>query len=122
MSYIVESRYQYIDYDGIKMTKWFAKDVRPMTEEEAKAAMKHLIEDTKEFDKKTKLKHEFRLGSYEDYIDWVQQSKAKAEKALEDEKAYRKSQEYKDMQKRKRQQAKELKERKEAYEREHGKS
>lgn len=113
--FIVESRYQTLTSEGKKFTNWFIFNSDPMSEEEAN----NIIKDAKilfdYIDKKTKLKHEYRLSSYEDYLKNQKELNKEANKAIKDREKYVKSDAYKELQKKKRQSNKELKERQKKY-------
>lgn len=117
--YIVYSRYEHYLSTGKTWTDWFAVDEKPRTESEAKEYLKSVKEDYKYIDKKTKLKHEFKLGDYDEYM----KNREELMKSNEDLKAkqeeYYKSDEYKKLLKSKKQSAKELKAKQQKYLEEH---
>lgn len=62
-TYIIESRYEYWSmYEGKIWTKWFKVHGSYYdNEDDAKEELKQIEKKSKEIDKVTKLKHEFRL-------------------------------------------------------------
>ena len=118
--YIILARYEVWTSHGKDWTKWFAYNTTPMSENEANEVIKTTKKDFGFIDQKTKLKHEYMLKEYDEY---VQEQKEMAEHLIEVNKRqqeYLKSDEYKELQKKKRQAAKERKERQKKYTEEHG--
>ena len=119
--FVVLTRYEIWKSGGVKdFCPWFVLNGTPRTEKEAKV----FIEETKkryaDIDKKTKLKHEYQLQSYGDYLNETEIQKKTIDEACARNEAYYKSDAYKELLKKKRQAAKERKERQKKYLKEHG--
>ena len=119
--FVVLTRYEIWKSGGVKdFCPWFVLKSTPRTEKEAKV----FIEETKkryaDIDKKTKLKHEYQLKSYADYLSETEIQKKTIDEACARNEAYYKSDAYKELLKKKRQAAKERKERQKKYLEEHG--
>ena len=113
--FIIETRYEYRSINGIIFTKWFVFNSIPYTEEESKNKIKEAKEHVKSIEKATKLKHEFRLKSYNEYSQEQKDIIKENKKLAKEQEKYYKSKEYKELQKLKRQSAKELKAKQEEY-------
>ena len=108
--YIIESRYEYRSNNGIKFTNWYVHDSNPLDKDEANEKINQLINDSKFMTKKTKLKYEFRLANYNDYIKHLEDIITQNKKSQEAYQEYIHSDTYKEIQKKQRQHRKELKE------------
>lgn len=113
--YIVICRYEYVSSGGKEFTKWFVEDSTPRELDDTKQKIKKLKGDCKDIDTKTKLKHEYDVKLYSEYLKELEEIKNRASEATRKYEEYKKSDEYKAIQKRKRQQAKEAKERQKRY-------
>ena len=114
------ARYEVWTSDGKTFIPWFAHITIPMSESEANAIIKQTKKDFGFIDQKTKLKHEYMIKSYDEYIHEQNEMKEKLVEAQKKHDEYLKSPEYKELQKKKRQAAKERKERQKKYAEEHG--
>ena len=65
--FVIECRYEFRSREGIKWTEWFVCDIRHIAEADIKDAMKALKESSKNTDKVTKLKHEYRELDADEY-------------------------------------------------------
>lgn len=119
--YIIECRYECWTPRGKEFTKWFNKGCNPMTEQEAKDKIKEFKTNFEYVDKKTKLKHEYQLKDYQEYLKEKEKEQEEIEKYKKHQEEYYKSLEYKELQKKKRQANKELKERQRIYQETHKK-
>jgi len=119
--YIIECRYECWTSRGKEFTKWFSKGGTPMTEQEAKDKIKEFKTNFEYVDKKTKLKHEYQLKDYQEYLKEKKKEQEEIEKYKKHQEEYYKSSEYKELQKKKRQANKELKERQRIYQETHKK-
>ena len=119
--FIILSRYECWKSGGKTFCDWFVKDNTPMTKEEAESTIEEMKNLYNYIDKKTKLKHEYKLQSYDEYM----KNDSKLQKVIEENKKqnaeYYKSAEYKELQKKKRLAKKELKEKQKKYIEEHTK-
>lgn len=60
--FILQTRYEFIGTGGkVQWTKWFASSAERFPESVAEAVLKKAKESTSYVDKKTKLRHEYRL-------------------------------------------------------------
>ena len=113
--FVIECRYETWGTNGKEYVKWFVHDSSPVT----KSIGEQKIKDAKEafgyIDKRTKLKHEYRLVSYAEYLKQQNEQIEKNKEIAKKQAEYYKSSEYKELQKKKRQAAKELKEHQKAY-------
>ena len=67
--FIILTRYECWKSGNIKgFSKWFALKDAPMTEKEAKGVIKETKVRYRDIDKKTKLKHEYKIIPYKDYL------------------------------------------------------
>ena len=114
-TFIIECRYETLTHEGKKFTNWFVYDSDQMSEQECNEKIKYIKETFEYIDKKTKLKHEFRLKSYEEYLKESSINVDKAKKAIKEREKYIKSDAYKELQKKKYQSNKELKEKQKKY-------
>lgn len=117
--YIIECRYETWTSEGKKFIDWFVYNSSPVTEDEAKTIIKKTKDNFVFIDQKTKLKHEYRLKEYNEYINETKIRKKELEKLAKHQEEYFKSNEYKELQKKKRQSAKERKEHQKKYLEEH---
>jgi len=67
MKYIVQCRYQYRHCDGVRWSKWFTYDSNDYSESEVKNIISEYYNNVAKEDKITKLKHEFRQYSFDQY-------------------------------------------------------
>lgn len=117
--FIIIYRYEHLSKDGKRFTDWVNFEVEPMDKEEALNKIKELKTEVKDIDKKTKLKHEYDIKPYSQYVSEVEELYKTINELNKKNKAYFKSAEYKELQRKKRQSAKELKERQKKYIEEH---
>ena len=81
MNYIIETRYQYLNAQAEPVwTKWFPSDINHYEETAGNDRIKQMKEDVKELDKKTHLKHEYKLLSVEEYEQWLKELREKTER------------------------------------------
>ena len=121
-SFVIECRYETWSNIGKKWSNWFIVESNPMSKDEAN---NYIIEIKNTFgfiDKKTKLNHEYRLKSYNEYTNEINNFLVEIEEYSKKQAAYYKSAEYKELQRKKRQYNKELKERQKKYKEEHEKN
>lgn len=119
MKYYIQARYQTRNNDGISWTDWYCFDHQPREEEDCKKQIKIYKEKFQYIDKITKLKHEYRLFSEDEYNKISEETTKRIQAALKESQDYYKSDEYKRMQKIKRQARKEQKEREAEYKKSH---
>lgn len=119
--FIIESRYEVRTLIGVEFTNWFAYNTTKMTQEEAEEKINFFKENFDYIDKKTKLKHEYRLTSYDEYVANMDKIRNNVVKLNKKQAEYKKSNAYKELQKKKRQEAKERKEHQAKYIEEHTK-
>jgi len=117
--FIVMARYEAWTSEGKQFIKWFVQNAKPMSEEEAKDYIKNVKSNFDFIDKKTKLKHEYKLYDYNEYLKEQEELQNYIKELNERTKAYYKSDEYKLLQRKKRQAAKERKVKQEKYKQEH---
>ena len=117
--YLILTRYEHRVLNGITWTKWFPLNTHYYSKNEADELIEKNKEDFIYIDKKTKLKHEYTLKLYDEYINEQKANIDRIKKLEEESKAYYKSDKYKELQKKKRQSAKERKERQKKYLEEH---
>ena len=117
--FVVLSRYEAWTSSGKQFTKWFVINTNPLDEETATEYIKNQKINFDFIDKKTKLKHEYKLQDYNEYLKEQEELINRVKELNEKSKAYYKSDEYKQLQKQKRQAAKERKARQEKYKQEH---
>ena len=119
--FVVLTRYEIWKSGGVKdFCPWFVLNSTPRTEKEAKVFIEETNKRYADIDKKTKLKHEYQLQSYADYLSETEIQKKTIDEACARNEAYYKSDAYKELLKKKRQAAKERKERQKKYLEEHG--
>ena len=118
--FVVLSRYETWTLSGKQFTKWFAINTNPLDEEKANEYIQNQKVNFEFIDKKTKLKHEYKLQDYNEYCKEQEELRKYVQDLNEKTKAYYKSDEFKQLQKKKRQAAKERKDRQEKYKQEHG--
>ena len=119
--YIIQCRYESFGINGKEFIPWFNWRNTPVTESEGNELIKETQKNFGYIDQKTKLKHEYRLKSYEEFIKEQEELENRLKIANEKREAYLKSDEYKELQKKKRQSAKERKERQKKFLEEHKK-
>lgn len=113
--FVIQCRYERRASEGVSFCDWYVCDSTPCSQEEAKQKIKELKESSQFIDKKTKLKHEFRQYSYDDYVKDMSKIRKEAAESMQKSKEYYASAEYKELLKKKRQSAKEQKERQKKY-------
>ena len=120
--FIIEIRYEYNSVNGKVFTNWFPMNTSmQFSENEGKAFIKEYKKDFEYIDRKTKLKHEYRLKSYNEYLDECKKRDKEVKILKKKQEEYYKSDAYKELQKKKRQSNKELKEHQKQYIKEHEK-
>ena len=119
MKYIITCRYEYRAKEGKKFTNWHVYDIEPLDEKDAKEQLAELKTSVKDVDKKTKLKHEYCLKDYDEWINEEKENKKELKQILKKQKEYLKSNEYKELKRKKRAASKERKERQKKYILEH---
>ena len=117
--FVVACRYEHWTITGKEFTKWYYMTIDGMPKDEATAYMNKKKTECKDIDKATKLKHEFKLVSYEEYCQYLDEIHSRVNDAKKKYDEYKKSDEYKEIQKRKREERKQLKLRQEKYMKEH---
>ena len=65
--FVVLSRYETWTLSGKQFTKWFAINTNPLNEEKANEYIQNQKVNFEFIDKKTKLKHEYKLQDYNEY-------------------------------------------------------
>ena len=118
--FIVLSRYETWTSCGKQFTKWFVINTEPLDKKKANEYIKNQKINFGFIDKKTKMKHEYKLQDYNEYCKEQEEFKKYVQDLNEKTEAYYKSDEFKQLQKKKRQAAKERKIRQEKYKKEHG--
>lgn len=119
--YIIQCRYESFGTHGKKFIPWFNWRSTPVTESEGKEIIKETQKNFGYIDQKTKLKHEYQLKSYEEFLKEKEEIENRIKLANKKRDEYLKSHEYKELQKKKRQSAKERKERQKKFLEEHKK-
>lgn len=117
--FIIVCRYEYWKIGGKTFTEWFAYNSNPMLKKDALDEIKNMKSYLMFIDKKTKLKHEYDIKLYSEYMDEQKMIQKEADKAAKQYEKYLKSSKCKEIQKKKRQASKELKERQKKYLEEH---
>ena len=113
--YVIICRYECWTRNGKEFTEWFVYRRDPLTKLEAEKIIKEYKKNCSDIDKKTKLKHEFALKEYDEYIKEQEEIKNKINKVSKEQEEYYKSDVYKELQKKKRKSNKELKEKQRIY-------
>jgi hypothetical protein len=121
-SFVIECRYEIWTSTGKGWSNWFILKSDQMSKDEANDYITETRNAFDFIDKKTKLKHEYRLKSYNEYANEMNDLLAEIEESSKKQAAYYKSAEYKELQCKKRQYTKELKERQKKYREEHEKN
>lgn len=119
--YIICARYQMWTRNGIEWSSDFVMKDVPMSESIAKDTIKNFKQTFDYIDKKTKLKHEYFLKEYNEYLKEFQRQMDENDILKKQQDEYFKSDKYKELQKKKRQSAKERKEKQLRYLQEHEK-
>lgn len=119
--YIIICRYECWTRTGKEFTDWFAYKRDPMSKSEAEESLKECKKNCSDIDKRTKLKHEFDLKLYDEYVKEQNEIMENVKKISKEQEEYYKSDAYKELQKKKRQANKELKERQRIYNETHKK-
>lgn len=117
--FVIECRYEIFTKQGKDFTKWFVYDSTKRTKDESETYIKEIQKDFGFIDTKTKLKHEYRLLSYTEYVNRIENLKDNVKVLEEKQKEYLKSDEYKELCRKKRISAKERKENQKKYLEEH---
>jgi len=118
--FIVECRYEHWTNIGKVFSNWYIFSSNEMTETEANDLIKNAKSFVAGIDKSTKLKHEYRIHDYNEYLNEQKKILKENKKIAKAHEAYLKSDAYKELLKKKRQSAKERKERQKKYLEEHG--
>ena len=119
--YIIICRYEYVSFSGKKYSNWFVHNLEKQSKDKALEEIKQLKTSVKDIDRKTKLKHEYDIKLYDEYINEFNKNLQELEQIKKRQQEYFKSNEYKELQKKKRIAKKELKERQKKYLEEHTK-
>lgn len=117
--FIIESRYEMWSNSGKTWSNWFIIDSEGNSKDKGDEKIKNLKKTFSDIDKKTKLKHEYRLGDYNEYLKSQKELNKTVEKLHKDQEKYYNSQEYKDLCKKKRESAKKRKAKQNQYKKEH---
>lgn len=117
--FVIECRYEVFTKQGKDFTKWFVYDSTKRTKDESETHIKEIQKNFGFIDTKTKLKHEYRLLSYTEYVNHIENLKDNVKVLEEKQKEYLKSDEYKELCRKKRISAKERKENQKKYLEEH---
>lgn len=112
-NFIIESRYEYWTNQGKEFSNWFVLDSGKYSEKDGNEKIQNIKKTFADIDKKTKLKHEYRLSDYETYENSQKELNKEVKKLQKQQEKYYSSQEYKELQKKKRLSKKELKNKKE---------
>lgn len=118
-NFIIESRYEYWTNQGKEFSNWFVLDSGKYSEKDGNEKIKNIKKAFADIDKKTKLKHEYRLSDYETYESSQKELNKEVKKLQKQQEKYYSSQEYKELCKKKRESAKDLKEKQNQYKKEH---
>ena len=97
--YLIECRYEVNTNHGKEWTSWFIYDIEQLTEEECKEKIKSIKNEFGHIDKKTKLKHEYRIIEYSEYEKQYKDILKQIEKQNKKYEEYIKSDKYKDLKK-----------------------
>ena len=120
--FIIEIRYEYNSNNGKVFTNWFPMNTSTQySEKEGKEFIKEYKKEFEYIDRKTKLKHEYRLKSYNEYQDECNKRDKEVKLLKKKQEEYYKSDAYKELQRKKRKSNKELKEHQKQYIKEHEK-
>lgn len=117
--FIIESRFEIWTNSGKSWSDWFVIDSDGISEKDAKNKIKSIKKTFEDIDKKTKLKHEYRLSNYNEYLKAQKNLGKTVENLQKHQEKYYQSKEYKELCKKKRVSAKERKEKQKQYEEEH---
>ena len=113
--YIIKCRYEYFADGGKKFTDWFIWDSTPNTEEECNEKIKYAKSAFEYIDKKTHLKHEYKLVPNEEYEKEQQEIDKHIKAAKERDEKYFASEEWKELKHKKYVARKERKQHQEEY-------
>lgn len=115
-NFIIECRYEHWTKNGKEFCSWYVFDSTGYTEKEAKQKIEEQKKEFDYIDVKTKLKHEYRLTPYCEYLERLQQINKEVASLKKKQEKYYQSKEYKELLKKKRIAAKERKEKQKLYE------
>lgn len=118
-NFIIESRYEYWTNQGKEFSNWFVLDSGKYSEKDGNEKIQNIKKTFADIDKKTKLKHEYRLLNYNEYLKAQKNLDKTVENLQKHQEKYYQSKEYKELCKKKRVSAKERKEKQKQYEKEH---
>lgn len=118
-NFIIESRYEYWTNQGKEFSNWFVLDSGKYSEKDGNEKIQNIKKTFADIDKKTKLKHEYRLSNYNEYLKAQKILDKTVENLQKHQEKYYQSKEYKELCKKKRVSAKERKEKQKQYEKEH---
>lgn len=113
--YIVMTRYEYRGEDGIQFTDWFKGDTIEMTKDEAIEYIKETKKGFGDIDKKTHLKHEYKLITVDEWNSICNERQKQIDEFRERDEAYYASDEWKELKHKKYVARKERKKHQEEY-------
>lgn len=113
--FIIKKRYEYFSSEGKQFTDWFVYDATPVDEKTGNERIKQAKNEFKDIEHITKLKHEYQLFDYDEYVRLEDECKKQIAEKQASEHEYLQSDEYRELQKRKRAEARERKSRQKQY-------
>lgn len=113
--YIVMTRYEYRGENGIQFTDWFKGDTSEMTKDEALEYIKETKKGFGDIDKKTHLKHEYKLITVDEWNSICHEIQKQIDEFKERDEAYFASDEWKELKHKKYVARKERKKHQEEY-------
>ena len=95
--YIVMTRYEYRGENGIQLTDWFKGDISEMTKDEALEYIKETKKGFGDIDKKTHLKHEYKIMTVEELQREMEELQHLIDEGRARDEAYYASDEWKEL-------------------------
>ena len=109
------TRYEYRGENGIQFTDWFKGDTGEMTKSDAEKYIKETKKEFNDIDKKTHLKHEYKLITVDEWNDICHELQKQIDEFKERDEAYFASDEWKELKHKKYVSRKERKKHQEEY-------
>ena len=113
--YIVMTRYEYWGENGIQFTDWFRGNINEMTKSEAEEYIKETKKSFGDIDRKTHLKHEYKLITVDEWNSICDEQQKRIDEFRERDEKYYASAEWKELKHKKYVARKERKKHQEEY-------
>ena len=95
--YIIMTRYEYYGENGIQFTDWFNGNTDEMTKSDAEEYIKEIKKEFGDIDKKTHLKHEYKLITVDEWNSICDECQKQIDEFKERDEKYYASEQWKEL-------------------------